>query len=345
MKTENPGIAKPLLTALDGKPSRRPPIWLMRQAGRYLPEYRAVRADAGSFLDLCLDPARATEVTLQPIRRFGLDAAILFSDILVVPYALGQKLAYVEGEGPQLDPVRDTAGLSELNWKIDRLDPVFETVERVRSALPEQVTLIGFAGAPWTVAAYMVEGEGSRDYVQPKGWALRDPDGFGKLIDLLVECTIDYLARQVEAGAEVIQLFDSWAGVLAADQFDRWVIEPTCTIVDALKARFPSLKIIGFPRGAGTLLPRYAEATGVDAVGLDTQVPPLWAREAMPEMPLQGNLDPIRLLVGGSAMEQGIEAILAALDGHPFVFNLGHGVLPSTPPQHVARLVELVRQR
>lgn len=338
---------KPLLAALAGEARPRPPFWLMRQAGRYLPEYRAVRAKAGSFLDLCYDPVLATEVTLQPLRRFGMDAAILFSDILVVPDGLGQPVRFMEGEGPRLDPITDTAGLRRLdpNRLRRHLAPVYETVGRIRAALDPSVALIGFAGAPWTVACYMVEGGASKEYAAVKGWSLRDRAGFDALIDRLVAATIDHLDAQIMAGVEVVQLFDSWAGALSADGFRHHVIGPTRRIVAALKERHPGVPIIGFPRGAGVLYPDYARETGVDAVSLDTAVPPDWAARAVQTLkPVQGNLDPIALMVGGVALEQAACRILDALAGGPFVFNLGHGIVQATPPDHVAALAGLLRR-
>jgi uroporphyrinogen decarboxylase len=341
-----PDRQKPFLDALAGKARQRPPFWLMRQAGRYLPEYRAVRAQAGSFLDLCYNPELATEVTLQPLRRYRMDAAILFSDILVVPHALGQALTFQEGEGPKLDPVRSAAELGRLKREPfhERLQPVYEAVRRIRAAIPDDTALIGFAGAPWTVACYMVEGGGSKEYAQVKSWAYRDPAGFGALIDLLVEVTADYLAAQVDAGAEAVQLFDSWAGVLPPGPFRRWVVEPTRRIVAAFKARHPAVPIIGFPRGAGLHYEDYVGESGVDAVGLDTTVPPVWAaRTLQPRLPVQGNLDPIHLVTGGEAMRDAALEILEVFGGRPFIFNLGHGVVPQTPPEHVAELAHLLR--
>jgi len=340
---------KPLLAALAGWAMFPPPVWLMRQAGRYLPEYRAVRAQAGDFLTLCTTPALAAEVTLQPIRRYGLDAAILFSDILVVPWALGQSLRFAEGEGPLLDPVRDGAALARLSeaGSADRLAPIHETVRRVRAALATDhpgVALIGFAGSPWTVACYMVEGCGSRDFLAVKTLAYRDPGLFAALVERVEHATIDYLSAQVAAGAEVVQLFDSWAGVLSEPQFRRWVIGPTQRIVRAMKARHPGLPVIGFPRGAGWLIEAYAAETGVDAVSLDTGVPAGWAAARLPpRLALQGNLDPVALLAGGTALTAETQVILGAMRGRPFIFNLGHGIIKETPPEHVSALLALVR--
>lgn len=329
-----------------------PPLWLMRQAGRYLPEYRRLRAKAESFIDFCLTPELAAEATLQPLRRFALDAAILFSDILVVPHALGQPVWFEEGSGPRLTPIvgaRDLTGL-ETHGLRRRLAAVYETVQRVRTALAaegmSEIALIGFAGAPWTVATYMVEGGASKDFAGVKAWAYADPDGFQALIDLLVEATCEHLEAQIEAGAEVVQLFDSWAGVLPESQFGRWVTAPTRAIVARVKARFPAVPIIGFPRGAGVLYRRYRVDSGVDALSLDTTVPLRWAaRVLQPLGPVQGNLDPYLLVAGGAALEREVRRILEALAAGPFVFNLGHGVVPETAPERVAALVRLVRAR
>jgi uroporphyrinogen decarboxylase len=338
---------KPLLRALRGETLARPPIWLMRQAGRYLPEYRELRQKAADFLELCFTPGLAAEATLQPIRRYALDAAILFSDILVVAHALGQSVSFREGEGPVLSPIRSAAELRQLslNAVAERVAPVFATVERVAALLPREVALIGFAGSPWTVASYMVEGGGSRDFAAVKGWAFADPGGFAGLIDRLVEATVIYLTGQISAGAEVVQLFDSWAGVLPEAAFRRWVIEPTRRIVTALKEQFPRVPVIGFPRGAGLMYRAYFTETGVTALGLDATVPPAIARKTLQSLgPVQGNLDPLLLLTGGEAMAQGVRDILEAFCDGPFVFNLGHGILPGTPPEHVTELVEQVRR-
>ena len=341
-----PETGKPLLRALRGEAVTPPPVWLMRQAGRYLPEYQRLRREAGSFLELCYTPALAAEATLQPVERFGMDAAILFSDILVVPDALGAEVSFAEGEGPRVSPVRNVGDVAALrpDGVGEHLAPVFETVARVRRALPEEVALIGFAGAPWTVATYMVEGGSSRDFAIAKTWAFDDPDGFQRLIDHIVGATIEYLAGQVEHGAEAVQLFDSWAGVLPESAFQRWCVAPARAIVEGLRAACPGVPVIGFPRGAGVMTRDYVEATGVDAVGIDSAQPAGWAaRFLQPKCTVQGNLDPVSLLVGGAQMEAETGAILDALGRGPFVFNLGHGILPATPPEHVARLVETVR--
>jgi uroporphyrinogen decarboxylase len=319
----------------------------MRQAGRYLPEYRDLRQRVGGFLELCFSPALAAEATLQPIRRYAFDAAILFSDILVVPHGLGQSVAFREGEGPVLKPIRSEAAVKDLSLNDfnGRVAAVYETVGRVATVLPGDTTLIGFAGAPWTVAAYMVEGGTSRDFANVKGWAFADPDGFAELIDRLVDATILYLSGQMAAGAEVVQLFDSWAGILPEPAFRRWVIEPTRRITAALREIDPQVPIIGFPRGAGLMYRAYFAKTGVTAIGLDTTVPVEIARKTLQSLgPVQGNLDPLLLVAGGTAMEKAVAQILAALGEGPFIFNLGHGIVPETPPDHVARLVELVRR-
>ncbi len=338
--------AKAFLRALAGETVTPPPFWLMRQAGRYLPEYRAVRAGCRGFLDLCYSPDKATEVTLQPLRRYGFSAAILFSDILVVPDALGQAVAFKEGEGPKLSPIRDAKALEALSLDgfKQHLAPVFETVSRLSKAIPTETALIGFAGAPWTVATYMVEGAGSKDFVETKKLAYGQPAVFKALIDLLVQATGDYLITQIDHGAEAVQLFDSWAGVLPEDEFEKWVIEPTRRLVERLKSERPGIPVIGFPRGAGALLLPFVEKTGVDAVSLDTSVPLTWAAEVLqPKVTLQGNLDPILLVTGGEAMDRAIDRILTTLGRGPFIFNLGHGIIPATPPEHVARLADRVK--
>lgn len=337
---------KPLLCALAGQRISPPPFWLMRQAGRYLPEYRKVRAEAGSFLDLCLTPEAAAEVTLQPVRRFAMDGAILFSDILMVPYGLGQKVAFEEGRGPVLERIASADDLDRLDQGgfHQRVAPVYETVRRVARSLPDGVTLIGFAGAPWTVASYMLEGGSTREFAVTKRWAYGDPASFARLIDVLVDVTASYLIRQVEAGAEAVQLFDSWAGVLAEPSLRRWCLEPSKRIVTAVKSAAPHVPVIVFPRGVGLLYEAYATECDTDALSLDTTIPTGWAAARLqPKMTVQGNLDPVVLLTGGAALEEETRRILEALSGGPFVFNLGHGIVPATPPENVARLAELVR--
>ncbi|WP_439816636.1 uroporphyrinogen decarboxylase [Zavarzinia sp. CC-PAN008] len=338
-------VTKRMLATIRGNTDGPPPIWLMRQAGRYLPEYRATRAQAGDFLSLCMNPELATEVTLQPIRRYGFDASILFADILLLPWAMGQKLTYAEGEGPRLEPIRDAAGLVRLDetGAVDRLGAVYETVSRVRAGLPQEVTLIGFAGAPWTVATYMVEGKGSNDQAAARLWAWRDPEGFGQLIEILVRNTVEYLSRQIQAGAEVVQLFDTWAGSLPEREFERWVTAPIARIRAALKARHPDVPLIAFPKGAGARLEGFAARTGADVIGLDHNVPGNLARRVAQETVVQGNLDPIVLVAGGKALEEEIDAVLETLGDRPFVFNLGHGIIPPTPPENVRLLVDRVR--
>jgi uroporphyrinogen decarboxylase len=346
---------KKLLRVLGGEALEVPPVWLMRQAGRYLPEYRATRARAGSFLELCYTPELAEEVTLQPIRRFGFDAAILFADILLVPHALGMALSFVEGEGPRLEPVTDRAGLGRLRpvGEIDAtLAPVYDTVARLARSLPEEVALIGFAGAPWTVATYMVAGRGTPDQGPAREWMYRDPEGFGALIGRVTEVTIQYLDRQIAAGAEAVKLFDSWAGALAPEPFARFAVEPARRIVAALRARHPGVPVIGFPRGAGAMYPGFARVTGVDAVGLDSTVPLDWARREMSPgsrddgwggVALQGNLDPMLMVTGGRALAEEARRIVAAMRGAPHVFNLGHGITPDADPANVEALLRAIR--
>lgn len=337
-----PGL---VLRALRRLPVDRPPIWLMRQAGRYLPEYRVLRAKTDSFLELCYNPDLACEITMQPVRRFAMDAAILFSDILVVADALGCQVTFVEGLGPQLERVHSGAAVARLR-PADvrrRLAPVYETVQRLKQNLPARTALIGFAGAPWTVAAYMVEGEGSKEFYAARAFARRDRVAFGRLIELLAEATIEHLRAQIEAGADVVQLFDSWAGILPEDEFVRWCLEPTARIVHTLKSEHPELPIIAFPRGAGLHYRRFVEAVPVDGLGLDTTVPVGRARHDFPELCLQGNLDPVALLTGGNAAREEAERIVGAVASGPFIFNLGHGVLPDTDPEEVGALVAHVK--
>ena len=333
-----------MLRVMNGETLEVPPIWLMRQAGRYLPEYRETRKTAGSFLDLCYTPEFAIEVTLQPIRRFGFDASILFSDILVIPDALGQKVDFVEGRGPVLEPV-DVAGISNLSKDrvLDHLRPVFETVKGLRSQLPDETTLIGFCGAPWTVATYMIAGHGTTDQAPARLFALEQPQAFQDLIDLLVEASSQYLIEQIKSGADTVQIFDSWAGTLGGDQFEKWCIAPVRAIVDNVRAEFPDLKIIGFPKGSGLLYNSYREKTGVDVIGLDWAVPMSQAKELQKKGPVQGLLDPLRLIAGGSALDDGIDEIMETLGKGPLIFNLGHGITPQTPIAHVERLIEKVR--
>jgi uroporphyrinogen decarboxylase len=320
-------------------------MWMMRQAGRYLPEYRQLRQEKGSFLDLVYDSHAAAEITLQPLERFPqLDAAILFSDILIVPFAIGQNLTFVTGEGPRLTPALAEAALDELTPYPARLDPIYDTVRKLCERLGPNKALIGFAGSPWTVATYMVAGHGSRDQAEARRLAYGDTSRFGEIVGRIEAMTIDYLCGQIEAGAEAVQLFDSWAGSLAPVQFEQWVIAPTARIVAAVRERHPQIPIIGFPKGAGGKLPAYARETQVSAVGLDETVDPRWAAKALPrDLPLQGNLDPLALIAGGEAMQKAVREILDAFADRPHIFNLGHGILPDTRIEHVGELIALVK--
>ena len=341
---------KPFLSALAGNVSDKPPCWFMRQAGRYLPEYRGLRADKGGFLDMVYDPAAATEITMQPIRRFGMDAAILFSDILVIPQALGQELWFVQGEGPKLEALKTPAEIEELTSNISVLNPIFETVHGVRAALTHEefheTTLIGFAGAPWTVACYMINGGGSKDFADVKDFAKTHPGAFAELLHKICDSTAEYLIQQIEAGAEALQIFDSWAGLLDAPEFEKFVITPTIHIVEAVRVKYPDIPIIGFPRMAGDLYIPYARETGVSALGLDQSVDTRWAAEHLqPICPVQGNLDPQLLIEGGEAMKQAARKIIYDLSGGPHIFNLGHGVDKTTPPDHLGELMDVIRGR
>lgn len=347
MNAPSPTPAKPLLDTVRGKIQPRPPIWIMRQAGRYLPEYRETRARVGSFLDLCYTPSAAAEVTLQPLKRFDLDAAILFSDILVIPDALGQKVRFETGEGPRLDPISPEAvGSLNLETFLDGLSPVLETLDRVRSALAPEKTLIGFCGSPWTVATYMIAGQGSTDQAAARLFALQHPAAFAQLINVLVQASITYLVAQFRAGADVVQLFESWALNLDEQAFRTYVIEPNRRIVAGVRAEIPDAPIIGFPRGAAGMIPAYVEATEVNVVGLDYSMPLDFANQVLPaHLGVQGNLDPLRVVAGGAQMEQRAHEIVTAFAGRPHIFNLGHGIVPQTPIEHVHRLVELVKGR
>ncbi|WP_374545359.1 uroporphyrinogen decarboxylase [Rhodoblastus sp.] len=341
-KTEK---TKPFLSVLDGRKTATPPIWLMRQAGRYLPEYRELRAKSTNFLDFCYSPALAAEVTLQPIRRFGFDAAILFSDILVIPDALGQDVRFEAGEGPRLNPLTTAADIEDLaELSLDRLAPVFETIDRVKGALPAQTAFIGFCGAPWTVASYMIAGRGTPDQAPARLFAYREPDAFQILIDKLVEASIVYLKAQIKAGVEVVQIFDSWAGVLPTAEFERWCALPIAQIIAGVRKDHPDARIIAFPRGATTHLPQFIAHTHPNAIGLDTAVDPAWAAQEIPrETVIQGHLDPLVLLAGGKAQSAAVARILSAYRERGQIFNLGHGILPETPIAHVEALIEQVR--
>ncbi|MEO8176114.1 MAG: uroporphyrinogen decarboxylase [Sphingomicrobium sp.] len=333
-----------MLAVLKGERRDPPPVWMMRQAGRYLPEYRALRSAKGGFLDLVYDSEASAEITLQPLKRFPLDAAILFSDILIVPFALGQNLSFVAGEGPRLTPPLATSKLDDLVPMLGRLEPIYATVARVRAELDPAKTLIGFAGSPWTVATYMVAGEGSRQQLESRRLAYLDPGHFGAIIARIEDLTFDYLCGQIEAGADAVQLFDSWSGSLAPAEFDRWVIAPTARLVARLKQAHPTVPVIGFPKGAGGKLAAYARQTGVSAVGLDETVDPAWAHKELPKrLPVQGNLDPLALIAGGEALRSSVARILDALAERPHIFNLGHGILPETPIAHVEELMALLK--
>jgi len=340
-------VHKAILDVLNHQPRSPPPIWLMRQAGRYLPEYRALREKAGDFLTLCFTPDLAAEVTLQPVRRFGFDAAILFSDILVIPHALGQAVRFAAGEGPQLDPIADRQALMRLRLERDHgvLAPIYETIRRVKASLAPDVALLGFCGAPWTVASYMIAGHGTPDQQPARMFAYGDPEAFAGLIDKLVDASAAYLVRQLQAGVDAVQIFDTWAGVLPAEEFARWCIGPAQRIVAKVRSQVPDAKVIGFPRGAGAGLLRYVEDVPVDAVGLDWMADPAFVRDQIQwRVPVQGNLDPLALLAGGSALDRGIDNILAAFSERPFIFNLGHGILPQTPIAHVEQMIARVRR-
>jgi uroporphyrinogen decarboxylase len=335
-----------LLNALDGNAAAVPPVWMMRQAGRYLPEYRELRARAGSFLDLCFNPTMAAEVTLQPIRRFGFDAAILFSDILVIPHALGQSVTFAVGEGPQLEALTDPTAIDRLPEQVDQniLTPIYETVRRVKSELDPSVALLGFCGAPWTVATYMIAGHGTSDQAPARLFAYRHPEAFGRLIDRLVVNSIEYLKLQIEAGADAVQLFDTWAGVLPPDEFAKWCVEPAARIVDGLRQSKPNVKIIGFPRGIGAGLANYVDRVAVNGVSVDWMADRnMIKRQIQNRVAVQGNLDPLVLLAGGDALDRSVERILEDFSSGPFIFNLGHGILPETPIAHVEQMLKRVR--
>jgi len=344
---QTPVSVNRLLAAFTTPNSGQPPVWLMRQAGRYLPEYKATRAEAGSFLDLCYNPRLAVEVALQPLRRFDLDAAILFSDILVIPDGLGQPVRFEEGVGHLLKRIEKAIDFSKFSVPrmLAHLAPVYETVDRLRAALPHETALIGFSGAPWTLATYMLEGRSTREFHRAKYWAYAEPDDFGALVEILVEAVVSHLSAQARAGAQVLQIFDSWAGVLDDWGFRRWVEDPVRRIATQLKALHPPVPILLFARGAGARHAGLAERVGVDGVALDCTVPLQWARESVQSGTLvQGNLDPVILRIGGTAMQRAVTAIVEAFQGGRFVFNLGHGILPDTPSEHVAALVSMVRE-
>jgi uroporphyrinogen decarboxylase len=339
-------MTKPFLAALSGERQPIPPIWLMRQAGRYLPEYREIRATAPSFLDFCYNPKLAVEATLQPIRRFGFDAAILFSDILVMPDALGQTVSFEAGEGPRLTPIESAEDFAKLHETPDwtRLAPVFETVAKLSATLPRETALIGFCGAPWTVASYMIAGRGTPEQAPARLFAYRNPELFAALIDRLADASADYLGRQIEAGAEAVQVFDSWSGVLPSAQFERWCVAPLKRLVARLRAKHPTTPIIAFPRCAATHLGRFADVEGIAAIGLDTAVDGKVAASMLPRrLALQGNLDPLALITGGAALDRSVEEVLEAFGTRAHIFNLGHGILPETPIAHVEQMLKRIR--
>lgn len=338
------GTQRKVLKVLAGETITPPPIWLMRQAGRYLPEYRATRAEAGSFLDLCYSPKHAIEVTLQPIRRYGFDAAILFSDILVIPDGLKRNVRFTEGHGPAMDPI-DEDGIMALSVDgvLDYLEPVYQAVSGIRAALPDETTLLGFCGAPWTVATYMIAGHGTPDQAPARLFAYRHQEAFLRLLDLLAEVSAAYLVRQIDAGADAVQIFDSWAGVLGETEFEAFSVAPVRKMIDIVKTARPQAKVIAFAKGAGYMLRDYRQKTRADAIGLDWSVPLSFAQELQKDGPVQGNLDPMRVVAGGRALEDGIDAILQALGNGPLIFNLGHGITPQANPDHVTDLVRRVR--
>jgi uroporphyrinogen decarboxylase len=341
-------VTSTLLNVLDGQRFQTPPVWMMRQAGRYLPEYRALREQAGSFMKLCFSPEMAADVTLQPIRRFGFDAAILFSDILVIPHALGQTVRFETGEGPRLDPLMSPAAIDQLPAETDQtiLAPIYETVRRVRSELAAETPLLGFCGAPWTVATYMIAGQGTSDQAPARIFAYEHPDAFQRLIDRLIVNSVVYLEKQLDAGVDAVQLFDTWAGVLPPEEFARWCIEPASAIVAELRRRRSNVRVIGFPRGAGAMLEHYVARVPVNAVSIDWTADRTFVRERIQSrVAVQGNLDPLALLAGGEALDRSVDAVMAAFAGGRFIFNLGHGILPATPIAHVERMLHRVRGR
>ena len=339
-------MEKKLLNVLQGNAADTPPVWLMRQAGRYLPEYRATRAQAGSFLDLCYTPELAEEVTLQPIRRYGFDASILFADILLVPQAMGMNLWFEEGEGPMMswpDGAIDNGSLKPTDEVDEVLSPVYETVKRLSKSLPDETTLIGFAGAPWTVATYMVAGKGTKDQAPARKMMFGDPDAFQDLIDRITDATIHYLSKQIDAGAEVVKIFDSWASALTPAAFEQYSVKPAIRIIDELRKKHPDVPVIAFPRGAGAMYPSFSRTVQANAIALDSQVPLNWAREEMSDSVLQGNMDPMYMVVGGEALSDEAKRIVGEMEGHPFIFNLGHGITPDADPANVDILLKAIR--
>ncbi len=341
---ENSDSQKLLLATLRGNKSDQTPVWLMRQAGRYLPEYRDLRAQKGGFLELCYDADAAAEVTMQPIDRFGFDGAILFSDILIVPHAMGQNLWFEAGEGPRLAPRMVESALSSLTAAPEHFEAIYATVRKVAARLDDKTTFMGFAGSPWTVSTYMLHGQGSKDHAVARKYAYRDEVAFSELIDAIIDNSVKYLLGQIEAGVDAVQLFDSWSGSLSPAQFEKWVIGPNATIISRLKDVYPEVPIIGFPKGAGDKLAAYARETGADAIGLDETVDPVVAHKNLPaDIPVQGNLDPLALLAGGDALKKSAAHILETFSDRPHIFNLGHGIIKETPIEHVEKLLTLVR--
>ena len=341
-------MKKIFLEALNGKTLERPPFWFMRQAGRYLPEYRKIRHSIPTFLDLCYNPELASEVTMQPIDRFKPDVAILFSDILVIPDALGRKVSFSKGIGPELDPIISLKDVDNLlvNNVNQHLSPVYETVKKVKKRLPEEIALLGFAGAPWTVATYMVEGGSSRDFLKVKTWAREDPDRFDYLLSIIVEATTDYLIGQIESGADAIQIFDTWAGIVPSDQFNRFVISPTKSIISNVRKLKPDIKFIGFPKGIGPEISTYVSETGIDCISIDSTLSPNYAATFLQSnCTIQGNLDPVALLIGGKTMIKAADQIIKNLENGPFIFNLGHGVMPQTPTQNIELLAKHIKSQ
>ena len=342
-KSQNSYYKKPFLNVLEGNVLLPPPVWMMRQAGRYLPEYRTLRAKAGTFLDLCLNPDLACQVTLQPLQRFSLDAAIVFSDILLVPYALGESLEFREGVGPLLPTVSTSQDLKRLKLDLEKIAPVGKTLELCKKKLPPTVSLIGFVGAPWTLACYMIAGKSEKGQITSRHCAFQDPDFMDALFDILIDGVVAFLKLQVRAGAEVVQIFDSWAGVFYEEAFERWCLKPIQRIVQEFKKEFPNVPVIGYPRGVGVLYKRFSRESGVDAVSLDETIPPQWAAQKL-FCPLQGNLDPALLLAGGPLMREAVTTRVKILGKKPYVFNLGHGIFPATPIAHVEEMIRVVRE-
>ncbi len=339
----NTQTEKPFLKIFSENPNIPPPIWFMRQAGRYLPEYRELRLKTSNFLEFCYSPDKASEATLQPLKRFEFDAAIIFSDILVIPDALGVGVSFKKGEGPVLNKIQNIDDIEKLKFDIDHLKPVYEAIKITSKKINKNKALIGFAGAPWTLATYMIEGGSSRDFINTKKWAYSSEESFSRLINILVESVSSHLIEQVKNGAEVLQIFDSWAGALTSDQFEKWVIEPTAKIISNVKLACPDTPVIGFPKGAGTLYKKYAEQTGVDAISFDQNIDPVWIKDNI-NIPVQGNLDPLLLAYNKDKAVEKTRELLTLFEGRPFIFNLGHGIIPQTPLDNVSAIVNTVKE-